>query len=71
MYCFLYTFSMRIILVRLFIIIGIIIGILISVSGSYASVLYTTPAMFPPPDKIIAPWSQNAKGPERKYSGKL
>ena len=50
---------MRIILVSSF----IIIGIIISVSGSYASVLYTTPAMFPPPDKIIAPWSQNAKGP--------
>ncbi len=45
---------MRIILVCL--------SIFLSVSGAYASVLYTTPAIFPPPDKLIVSWSQSVKG---------
>ena len=63
MYC-LYPFLMRIILVCLF--------IAINVSGSYASVLYTTPAVFPPSDKINVTWKENVAGAgEKEFRGAL
>lgn len=55
---------MRIILACLFIV--------ITVSGSYGSVLYTTPAFFPPSDKIIVTWAENVAGAgEKEFSGAL
>ena len=55
---------MRIILVCLF--------IAINVSGSYASVLYTTPAVFPPSDKINVTWKENVAGAgEKEFRGAL
>ena len=53
MYC-LYPFLMRIILACMFIV--------ITVSSSYGSVLYTTPAFFPPSDKIIVTWTESVTG---------
>src|SRR4030067_3504593 len=50
----LYPFLVRIILVCLFIV--------ISVSGSYASVLYTTPAVFSPSDKLNVTWTESVTG---------
>ena len=63
MYC-LYPSLMRIILSCLFIV--------ISAGSSYASVLYTTPAVFPPPDRLIVTWAESVNGAgEKEFSGAL
>lgn len=55
---------MRIILSCLFIV--------ISISSSYASVLYTTPAVFPPPDKLIVTWAKSVNGAgDKEFSAAL
>src|SRR3990170_4118252 len=63
MYC-LYPSLMRIILSCLFIV--------ISAGSSYASVLYTTPAVFPPPDRLIVTWAESVTGAgEKEFGGAL
>src|SRR3990170_6800564 len=63
MYC-LYPFLMRIILSCLFIV--------ISAGSSYASVLYSTPAVFPPPDRLIVTWAESVTGAgEKEFGGAL